>query len=347
MSEQPLEPGLERYARQILFPEFGAEGQRALLQARVVLVGVGALGSHIADSLVRAGVGHLVLADRDYIELNNLQRQALYDEDDIAHGLPKAEAAARKLRRINSSVTVEPRVMDVNYSNVEALVQGADLVLDGTDNFEARYLVNDVCVKHGIPWVYGGVLASYGITMTIVPGRTPCLRCLFAEMPPPGTMPTCDVAGILGPVVKIIGALEASEALKLLTGRGTLNPGLTTVDVWQYHLETVPVARVEGACPTCGQRRFDFLEATGGTKTTTLCGRNAVQVTVPGAPQLSLAQLAERLRPVCDQVSVNEFMLRCAVEGYELTVFPDARAIIKGTQDEAVAKTLYARYVGA
>jgi len=347
VSEERLEPGMERYARQILFSEFGVEGQRALLGARVVLVGVGALGSHIADSLVRAGVGHLVLADRDYIELNNLQRQALYDEDDIAQGLPKAEAAARKLRRINSTVTVEPRVMDVNYSNVEALVQGADLVLDGTDNFEARYLLNDVCVKHGIPWVYGGVLGSYGITMTILPGRTPCLRCLFPEMPPPGTTPTCDVAGILGPVVKIIGALEAAEALKLLTGRGRLNPGLTTIDIWQYHLETVPVVRVEGACPTCAGRRFDFLEATGGTKTTTLCGRNAVQVVVPGAPRLELGELAGRLRPVCTGLFYNEFLLRCSVEGYELTVFPDARAIIKGTQDEALAKTLYARYIGA
>jgi len=347
MRETHREPALERYSRQILFPEFGVEGQRALLRAKVVLVGVGALGSHIADSLVRAGVGHLVLADRDYIELNNLQRQALYDEDDIAQNLPKAEAAARKLRRINSTVTIEPRIIDVNPANVESLVAGANLLLDGTDNFSTRYLLNDTCVKHGIPWVYGGVLGSYGITMTIVPGRTACLRCLFAEMPPPGSTPTCDVAGILGPVVKIIGSLEAAEGLKLLSGRGTLNPGLTTVDIWESHLETVAVARQEDTCPACGQRRFDFLQPGAGPQATTLCGRNAVHVTAPGSPQVSLFQLAERLRAVAGQVAVNEFMLRCTIEGYEFTIFPDGRAIINGTDDQSLAKTLYARYIGS
>jgi molybdopterin/thiamine biosynthesis adenylyltransferase len=347
MPESPPDPGLERYSRQILFPEFGVEGQRALLGARVVLVGVGALGSHIADSVVRAGVGHLVLADRDYIELNNLQRQALYDEDDIAQNLPKAEAAARKLRRINSSVVVEPRVMDVHRDNVEALLDGAALVLDGTDNFSTRYLLNDACVKHGIPWVYGGVLASYGVTMTIVPGRTPCLRCLFPEMPPPGSTPTCDVAGILGPVVKIIGALEAGEALKLLTGRGKLNPGLATIDIWESHLEAVPVARRVEACPACGQHRFDYLQPGLEQEATRLCGRNAVHVSPPGEVQVSLPALAERLRPVASGLAANEYMLRGTIDGFEFTVFPDGRAIIKGTDDQALAKTLYSRYIGS
>ena len=342
-----VEADLERYSRQMLFPGFGVDGQKALLPAKVVLVGVGALGSHIADSLVRAGVGHLALADRDYIELNNLQRQALFDEQDIAQNLPKAEAAARKLRQINSTVDVEPRVMDVNPDNVEELVAGANLVLDGTDNFSTRYLLNDVCVKHNIPWVYGGVLASYGVTMTIVPGRTACLRCLFTEMPPPGTTPTCETAGILGPVVKIIGSLEVSEALKLLSGRGTLNPGLITIDVWENHLETVAVTRQESACPACGQRRFDFLEPSAGPQATTLCGRNAVHVRPPGEPELSLFELAERLRAVAGQVAVNEFMLRSRIGDYEFTVFPDGRAIIKGTDDQSLAKTLYARYVGS
>ncbi len=346
MTLEHLDPALERYARQIIFPGMGVEGQRALLAAKVVLVGVGALGSHIADSLVRAGVGHLVLADRDYIELNNLQRQALYDEDDIAQNLPKAEAAARKLRRINSSVTVEARVMDVSYENVEALVEGADLVLDGTDNFEARYLLNDVCVKHGLPWVYGGVLASYGVTMTIVPGRTACLRCLFPEMPAPGTMPTCNTAGILGMLPKIIGALEAGEALKLLSGRGTLNPGLITVDVWDSHLDTVAVARREGACPACGLRRFDYLQASGGSRATYLCGRDAVHVAPPAGATVDVVQLAERLRPLAGTVAANEFMLRATIEGYEFTVFPDGRAIIKGTDDQTLAKSLYARFIG-
>jgi adenylyltransferase/sulfurtransferase len=345
MAENTLEPCFERYARQIQFAGFGVEGQRALLRSRVVLIGAGALGSHIADSLVRAGVGHLVLADRDFIELNNLQRQALYDEDDIARNLPKAEAAARKLHRINSSVTVEPRVMDVNPTNIEALIAGADLVLDGTDNFSARYLINDACLKHGIPWVYGGVLAGYGVTMTIVPGRTPCLRCLFPEMPPPGSTPTCDVAGILGPVVKIIGALEAAEALKILSGKGTLNPGLTTIDIWDYHFDQVAVTVRVPTCPACGQGRYEFLEPTSGPQTTTLCGRNAVHVAMPGAA-VSLPQLAERLQPAVGQVMANEFMLRFTADGYEFTVFPDARAIIKGTDDEALAKSLYARYIG-
>ncbi len=341
------EPGMERYGRQILFPEFGVEGQRALLRAKVVLVGVGALGSHIADSLVRAGVGHLVLADRDYIELNNLQRQALYDEGDIADNLPKAEAAARKLRRINSTVKIEPRVMDVSFRSVESLIEGANLVLDGTDNFSTRYLLNDACIKHGIPWVYGGVLASYGVTMTIVPGRTACLRCLFPEMPPPGSMPTCDVAGILGPVVKIIGALEASEALKLLSGRGTLNPGLITVDVWDNHLETVSVPRQGATCPACGEQRFDFLQESAGPQATMLCGRNAVHVTPPEGSAVALPGLAERLQAVAQNLVGNEFMLRGTIEGYEFTVFPDGRAIIKGTDDQALAKTLYARYIGS
>ena len=346
MAVTPIPAGLERYARQIQFSGFGVEGQQALLQARVVLIGAGALGTHIADSIVRAGVGHLVLVDRDFIELNNLQRQALYDEDDIAQNLPKAEAAARKLRRMNSSVTVEPRVMDVNHTNIESLIAGARLVLDGTDNFSTRYLINDACVKHGVPWVYGGVLASYGVTMTIVPGRTPCLRCLFPEMPPPASTPTCDVAGILGPVVKIIGALEASEALKLLSGRGTLNPGLITIDVWDNRIETLAVARGERTCPACGLGNFDFLRATGSARAISLCGRDAVHITAPGEIEISLPQLAERLRSVAQRLAVNEFMLRAEIEGYEFTIFPDARAIIKGTQDETVARTLYARYVG-
>ena len=347
MAQVTPDPALERYSRQMLFPELGLEGQRALQRSRVVLVGVGALGSHIADSVVRAGVGHLVLADRDYIELNNLQRQALYDEDDIAANLPKAEAAARKLRRINSTVTVEPRITDVTQRNILPLIEGADLVLDGTDNFETRYLINDACVKLGIPWVYGGVLASYGVTMTIVPRETPCLRCIFPQMPPPGSTPTCEVAGILGPVVKIIGALEAAEALKLLSGRGKRNAGLITVDVWENRLETLAISRQEGTCPACAQGRYEHLEASAGTRSTRLCGRGAVHVTPPGTAQLSLAQLAERLRPVVGQAVHNEFMLRFAVDPYEFTVFADGRAIIKGTDDETEARTLYARYVGS
>ena len=341
-----MQAGMERYARQMLLDGFGEQGQRALARARAVLVGVGALGSHIADSLVRAGIGHLLLADRDFIELNNLQRQALYDEDDLAANLPKAEAAARKLRRINSTVTVEARVMDVNPTNVESLVAGADVVLDGTDNFSTRYLLNDACVKHGIPWIYGGVLATYGVTMTIIPGTSACLRCLFREMPPPGSTPTCDVAGILGPIAKIVGAFEASEAIKLLSGLGKPNPGLLTIDLAENHLERVPaICRVQG-CPTCDLEQYAFLQSGSGARAISLCGRDAVHVSVMGEPAVDLAGLSARLRPVAADVAVNEFMLRFRVEGFEFTVFPDARAIIKGTQDEDLAKSLYARYVG-
>ncbi|MGQ9681309.1 MAG: ThiF family adenylyltransferase [Anaerolineae bacterium] len=342
-----MQAGMERYARQMLLEGFGEEGQRALARSRAVLVGVGALGSHIADSLVRAGIGHLILADRDFIELNNLQRQALYDEDDLAANLPKAEAAARKLRRINSTVKVEARVMDVNPSNVESLISGADVVLDGTDNFATRYLLNDACVKHGIPWIYGGVLGTYGVTMTILPGRSPCLRCLFREMPPPGSMPTCDVAGILGPIAKVIGAFEASEAIKLLSGLGKPNPGLLTIDLAENHLEKVPTVCRAQECPTCGLEQYEFLQSGGNARAISLCGRDAVHVSVAGEPSVDLARLAERLRPVATNLAVNEFMLRFTVDSFEFTVFPDARAIIKGTQDEDQAKSLYARYIGA
>lgn len=346
MPDTPLDPRLARYARQIQFADFGGvAGQEALLSARVVLVGVGALGSHIADTLARAGIGHLVLADRDFVELNNLQRQALYDEDDIAQNLPKAEAAARKLRRINSTITVEPRIMDVTPGNIEALIAGADVVLDGTDNFRTRYLVNDACIKHGIPWVYGGVLAGYGVTMTIVPGKTPCLRCLFPQMPPPGSTPTSDVAGILGPVVKVIGSLEAAEALKLLTGRGRLNPGLVNIDVWESHIEVVPVLQRVPSCPACGRRQFDHLEAATGLQETTLYGRNAVHIPAPAEHAPRLGELAERLQPIADTLDVNPYLLHATVEGYEFYVFPDGRAVIKGTEDRERAKALYDQYI--
>jgi len=335
----------ERYSRQILFPPIGEAGQRRLAESSVVLIGCGALGSTIADGLVRAGVGRLVIVDRDFVELNNLQRQMLFDEEDVAQQLPKAVAAARRLARINSSVTVEPVVTDVHAGNVLELIQGADLVLDGTDNFETRYLINDACLTAGIPWVYGGVVAASGMSMTIRPGESACLRCVFRDPPPPGSLPTCDVAGIISPIVRIIGAVEVSEALKLLVGTGKPNPGLLSVEVWDLAFDVIELGGPVPDCPACGRQEYQFLRAETGTIATTLCGRSGVQVAPRPPVELDLAALEERLRGV-GRVARNEFLLRLTTEECEMTIFPDGRAIIKGTTDPAQARTLYARYVG-
>jgi adenylyltransferase/sulfurtransferase len=336
---------MNRYIRQTIFPGVGIAGQEKLLAAKAVVIGCGALGSSIANSLARAGVGRLVIVDRDFIELNNLQRQALFDEDDIARNLPKAIAAAEKLRRINSEITIEAVVADVSSDNIESLVAGAHVVLDGTDNFETRYLINDACVKHNIHWVYGGGIASHGMTMTIRPNVSACLRCVYKNPPRPGALATCDTAGVVSPIIQVISAWQTAEALKLLTGQGTLNEGLMHFDVWENQTAQFKVQRRDD-CPTCAQRRFEYLEAKVGTVTTALCGRNAVQVRVRGAPPLALAALAQKLAAIAT-VHTNEYLLRFTVDDYELSVFPDARAIIKGTDDESVARTLYAKYIGA
>lgn len=345
-----MDETLLRYARQVIFPGIGEAGQRRLLAAHVTIIGVGATGSVLANHLARAGVGHLRLVDRDYVELNNLQRQLLYDEDDVAGMLPKAVAAAAKLRRVNSSIAIEDVVADAGPANIEALIADADVVLDGTDNFAARYLINDACIKLGKPWVYCGVIASYGMTHTIRPGVTPCLRCIMGELPAPGTVPTCDTAGIIGPIVALLGSVAAGEALKLITGQGELNDGMIHVDLWDSTYERFELGAPRPDCPACGTREFEFLQARAGTRTTSLCGRDAVQVSVVGAAEqaVELAALAERLRPAATdgRVQVNPYLLRAQIDGYEFTVFPDGRAIIKGTADEAAAATLYAKYIG-
>ncbi|MFN8536275.1 MAG: ThiF family adenylyltransferase [Thermomicrobiales bacterium] len=343
-------PDLGRYARQMIYPAIGETGQRALAEARVLLVGCGALGTHLADTLVRAGVGHLRLVDRDFVELHNLQRQILFDEDDQARGVPKATAAAEKLRRINSTVTIEPIVDDANAGNIAALIDGVHLILDGTDNFETRYLLNDAAQRAGLPWVYGGVLASYGMTMTILPGETACLRCLFPDPPPPGGAPTCETAGVLGPAVAMIAAFQASEALKLLVGaRDVVNRDLLALDVWRLTVDRLPATR-QTDCPTCGDgaRSYPFLDHAASSRTVTLCGRNAVQVNVNPAPTVTLAALADRLRPI-GTVKHNAHLLRFRPtehDAHELVIFPNGRAIIHGTDEPAVARSLYARYVG-
>jgi molybdopterin/thiamine biosynthesis adenylyltransferase len=335
-----------RYARQLIFTGIGKEGQDKLLSASVVLVGCGANGTVLADRLVRAGVGHLALIDRDFIELNNLQRQVLYDEDDLRQNLPKAVAAERKLRRINSQVNLTSLVTDLNAENAEELLVGADLVLDGTDNLEARYIINDVCVKQGIPWVYCGVVASYGMTMTIVPHRTPCLRCLFADAPPPGATATCDTVGSLGPVVNVIAGIAAAECIKLLVNQGQINHGIIHADLWDNTFNVFDSGSPRPDCPTCGLGDYEFLERETGAQAVSLCGRDAVQIRVPGAQTLRLEDLSERLKKVSEVTASNDYLVRFRVDGYEITLFADARAIIKGTDDQTVARSLYSKYIG-
>jgi adenylyltransferase/sulfurtransferase len=339
---------LERYSRQMRFAGIGEEGQRRLLDSHVTLCGCGALGTVLANALVRGGVGYLRLVDRDFIETNNLQRQVLFDEHDVAENLPKAEAAARKLGAINSSVHVEPVVTDIDRTNILDLVHDADLVLDGTDNFEIRYLINDAAVKLGKPWVYGGCIGSHGQTMTILPGETPCLRCVFEAAPAPGEAGTCETAGVLSPIVNIVASFQAAEAFKILTGRREhINRDLIYIDVWENVQKRIHIARLLGKvdCPCCRHRRFEWLDGEQGSHTTSLCGRNAVQVAHRSPARLNFEELAHHLEAL-GEVNYNRFLLKFDAEGCQFTVFPDGRAIIKGTNDVDRARTLYAKYIG-
>jgi adenylyltransferase/sulfurtransferase len=336
---------MSRYAKQVLFRWIGEEGQKRLAASRVALVGLGALGSHLAGHFARAGVGFLRLCDRDFVELDNLQRQVLYDEEDVRAALPKAAAAAAKLARINSEVRVETRIEDVNWANAEALARDVDLVVDGTDNFETRFVLNDACVKLGRPWVYGGCVGSYGMAMAVLPGEGPCFACLVGELPAPGSSPTCDTAGVLGPAVAAVAALQAAEALKILVGRrDALAGGLQTLDLWSNHAQLVRIPR-SPSCEACGARRFRHLEGSP-SGATTLCGRNAVQITPAPGAKLDLAEAETRLARL-GSVRRNAFLLKFRADGCELTLFPDARAIVQGTDDPARARSLYARYVGS
>jgi len=335
----------ERYLRQIIFPPFGEPGQERLLASRVVIVGCGANGNVMAMTLARAGVGRVVVTDRDFVEIKNLHRQILFDEDDVARGTPKAIAAAEKLRRINSSIQIDGIVTDVNAENIEELIEGATLVMDGTDNFETRFIINDACVKHNIPWVYAGAVASYGMTMTIVPGETACLRCLFTKEPTPGTLPTCDTAGVVGPIVSVIASIASAEAIKLLAHSGTRNNGIINIDLWENTFDAFAIARRDD-CPACALHNYEYLDGVRtGTMTANLCGRNAIQVNPGKGHSVNLQSLAERLRNA-GTVSVNEYLLRFESGDYDLTIFPDGRAIIKGTDDATVARSVYARYIG-
>lgn len=336
----------ERYSRQILFREIGREGQERLLASRVLIVGCGALGASHAEMLSRAGVGSLRIVDRDFVEFTNLQRQTLFSESDAADRLPKAIAAKRRISKINSEIEVEAIVADVNNSNIEALIAGCDIVLDGTDNFQVRYLVNDACVKHELPWIYGAAVSSYGTTMTVRPGKTPCLRCIFEEMPDAGSAPTCDTAGVIMPIIASISAIQVAEAVKLLVGdTASLHRSLVQIDLWANDWRKIKLAGPNEDCICCGQKRFEFLDAEAQEFAAVLCGRDAVQIAPPRPTEIDLPALAARLS-VLGEVKQNEYLLRFSIKEQEITVFRDGRAIVKGTDDPAQARSLYARYLG-
>jgi molybdopterin-synthase adenylyltransferase len=332
----------ERYSRQIRFKGLGESGQEKLMQSTVAIVGCGALGSFHAGAMARAGVRKLILIDRDYLEPSNLQRQWLYDEADAHQALPKAVAAASHLRAINSFCDVDAHVADLTPANVEDLLHGCDIILDGCDNFETRYLINDYAVSHGKPWVYGGAVGSYGIVMPVLPDLSSCLACVYPE-PPGGTQPTCETAGVLNPVTSLVASLQCAEATKILTG-SPASHRITTVDVWTGVIRQIEQPPKDPGCRACGARQFDYLDATR-VAPVSLCGRNAVQIHERMRP-LDLVELQKQLAPA-GEVRANEFALRFFPVPYEMTVFPDGRAIIKGTTDIGIARSLYARYIGA
>lgn len=341
---------MERYRKQILFHGIGEEGQAKLLNSRVALIGCGALGSVIAQTIVRAGFGFVRLVDRDFVDLSNLQRQVLYDEADVRERLPKVVAAERKLKAINSEIEIEAVLMDVSSNNILPLMQDVDLVLDGTDNFEIRFLINDAAIEKNIPWVHGGCIGSHGQVMTIIPGQTPCLRCLMPEIPDPGSAETCDTAGVLAPAIQVISSLQVIEAMKVLTGQAELiDSALTIIDVWDGSLRKLDLSNLneDKTCPCCSGSDRSWLKGDKGSQSTVLCGRNSVQISPSGEMTMSFAELEERLTPL-GQVKNNSFLLifNPAESGHELTIFKTGRAIISGTEDLAEARHLYARYVG-
>lgn len=339
---------LDRYRRQTSFAGVGEEGQERIAKSRAVVCGCGALGTVHATQLVRAGVGSVRIIDRDFVEITNLQRQFLFDEEDVRSGLPKAEAAARKLRRVNSQIEIEPVVAHLDPGNIRALLGDAQVILDGTDNFETRFLINDFSSSAGIPWIFGGCIGAEGQCMTIVPGRTACLRCLIEQAPEAGTTPTCETAGILAPASAAVASLQVAEALKILAGKlDRVRDTMLVLDLWD---NTVRSLRLDGLresknCPVCDRKEYDWLDQKVSTLVTTLCGRNSVQVVPPTRQSIDWEELSGRWS-VIGTVTSNPFLVRLEVDGYELSVFRDGRAIIKGTSEPDVARTVYAKYMG-
>jgi molybdopterin/thiamine biosynthesis adenylyltransferase len=340
---------MDRYHRQKLLPFIGEAGQEKLQSARVLLIGCGALGSVVAEQLARAGVGHLVIVDRDVVERTNLQRQVLFAEADARGGVPKAVAAAERLAAINSSIVVEPNVTDVHVGNIETLAADVSLIVDGTDNAETRYLLNDVAVKHGISWIYGACVGTDGRMMTIRPGNTACLRCVFPEPPGVGELQTCDTAGVLGPAIAVIAGYQAAAAIKILSGHPeATDAGLLTVDFWKNRHRTIDIGNPKGDCPCCGQHQFQFLDRPAASTAATLCGRNSVQVRPAMPAKIDLKKLAERLAGF-GKIESSPYLLRSHLNeaaGIVLTIFPDGRCIVQGTEDLVRARTVVSQFVG-
>jgi molybdopterin-synthase adenylyltransferase len=338
---------LGRYSRQILFHQVGEAGQLKLLNGKVAIVGVGALGTVIANHLVRSGVGYIKLIDRDLVELSNLQRQTLFDEEDAALHLPKVIAAQKRLNKINSTITVDAVIADLNLDNAEELLTGMDCILDGTDNFMTRFLINDVAVKYGIPWVHGAAVSSRGMYASIIPGKTPCYRCLFPHVPT-GTGETCDTVGVLSPLTDIIGSFQAMETMKILVGAKT-TPNLEQIDIWDYSTMQMDISEGRAPnCPTCVNHQFDFLDRSSELQVayTSLCGRNTVQINPRNKRELDVKKVAEYLKK-SGKVSGNEYLLRFSPEdGISIVLFKDARVLIHGTNDVVKAKLLYSKYIG-
>jgi len=334
-------PVNERYSRQTLLKNIRKEGQTKLANSNVAVIGCGALGTTITNNLVRAGIGYIRVVDRDIVELNNLQRQNLFDEDDI--GSSKAWVAAEKLRKINSEIRIESIADDVNYENIESIIKNMNVVLDGTDNMLVRFLINDACVKHDIPWVYGGAIETYGITMNIIPHKTPCFRCLIQDLPEAGSLPTCDTVGVLNSIPGIIGCIQSTETLKILLGKD-INKGLLAYDVWSHNFNNMKIKKRDD-CECCVKNNFEFLNAKKRETMISLCGRGAIQITPVNDVRISFEDLGKKLQKLGD-VDFHKLVLRFKIPGYELNIFKNGRTIIIGTNDKKIAKSLYAKYIG-
>lgn len=335
---------MDRYSRQILLERIGEAGQEKLAKSSVLLVGCGALGTVIANNLIRAGIGYMKVVDRDYVELDNLQRQMLFDEEDVEKGMPKAVAAVDKLHKINSSVKIEAEVKDVNQKNIEELIKDVDIVLDATDNFEIRLLINDACFKHNIPWIYGAAISSYGMTMNIIPKMTACFRCIISSLPAPGSVDTCDTVGVLNAITSLIASLESNEAIKILLGDRDVNRELLVIDLRDNSFDKIPVKK-RGDCPLCRDGKFEYLDKKGPSKAIKLCGREMIQITPQREMEIPLEHLKGKLERVGD-ASYLGFLLKFRVDKYELIIFPDGRAFVKGVSDTETARSLYAKYIG-
>lgn len=337
-----------RYERQFILKEIGREGQRKLDESRVAVIGIGALGTVSSNMLARAGVGELLLIDRDFLEINNLQRQVLFSEQDLKDNLPKAVAARNALQKVNSEIKIEAEVADINAESIDSLLGDVDLIIDGTDNFETRFLINDYALKKGIPWVYGGAVRMEGMSYVVQPGKTPCLRCLFGQAPNAESAQTCDQVGILAPVAHLIASFQTVEAIKILAGKeDAIEKKLWKVDLWSREFKSISVSHLSDTpCSSCQDGEYPYLKHEQGMRTVTLCGRNAVQISSASTSDVDLKRLAEKLKDQVE-ISFNDYLLKLNLESFEMTVFSNGRAIVKGTEDAGHAKSLYAKYIGA